>query len=143
VKRLYRASIWYPFRLPPEEKRYGSLLRSLAFADVVLIIFGVAGALSGVPAIEEAYVLGIPSLVFGSLVAAFAFAALIGLSFKINTVEAWAKIGLCFPMSLYPLLLLLLSTFTAGRLAVGALCVVVIPILFWRIGDLGREAGGR
>lgn len=142
--RLFRRSIWAaPEPADPEARRILSLLRALAVVDVILVVFGVAAGFAGVPAVQQAYLLHVASLVFGTLVAGFAFAALIGLTFGIVRLEAWAKIGLCFPMALYPILLIALSSFSAGRLAVGTLCVVVIPVLFWRIGDLGRQAGSR
>lgn len=132
-------TIWSRDAIPPEDARIEKLLtRVLPTVDVILIAFGVFVILYGAPIFAAALFESV-ALVFGVIVTITATLALIGLIFLRSRLELVSKIVLMAVLSLYPFLLL--TTLTPARAAVGALCLIAVPVLLWRIGDIGWEKG--
>ena len=134
-------TIWAEGAIPEEDQRVAGLIRyTLPVIDIILIIFGVVSVVGGFPVIAQ---IASPyaSVLFGVLISASACAAFISLAFRIHRLEVVTKIILVSVIAVYPAFLLLGATFNIGRLAVGVLCASVIPVLLWRLRDLGRQKG--
>lgn len=140
MRQLRARTIWAPEAIPPEDARVAALLRrALPTFDVILALFGMAAFFYGAP-LFSSVLLGSVSVLFGIAVAITATTALIGLVFRKTRLELVSKIALMSVSIIYPVFLTI-GTFDAVRAAVAVLCFLPIPILLWRVGDMGREKG--
>lgn len=136
-----RKTVWHSGAIPPEDERIAPLLKVwLPIFDAILFAFGVLAILFGSPIFELLFI-GPVSVVFGSCMALSSLSAFIGLAFRFQRWEVASKIVLMMVFALFPFFLLLGTVFSLGRLAVGVLCLLPIPVLMWRIGDVGRQKG--
>lgn len=132
-------TVWDPDSTKCEDKRFRPVLTTwLPIIDVLIIAFGVCAVLFGLPVFAET--LGAVSVVFGAAVILSASSALFGLVFLKSKVEVVSKIVLMAVFIIYPFFLTI-GSLTPGRIAAGVLCLMPLPILFLRLGDLGREKG--
>ena len=145
-------TIWSPDAIPAEDARVAVLLqRVLPTVDLIMALFGTFVVIYGAPIFtvilggtyppaEDRWLLKAVSVLFGLIIAVSALVALWGLGTMRLLVELAAKLVLLTVFTIYPFFL----TFGAldpARAAIGVLCIFPIPVLLWRIGDLGRERG--
>lgn len=137
--RLRRALVWPPGAIPDGAKGHQLNTRFwLAVFDIGLVVWGISGARTHIPALDEAYAPGLVD-VFSYLLTVLGAVAFFGVIFpQLERVEMAAKLGLIGILSVYPSVLLW-SALIDGRedrlfAGIGLALVVIIP--FQRIGDL-------
>lgn len=148
VRRLWRASIWFPGAIPPDEAKYATPLKRVALPafDVLVITLGLLGLSSGG---FRALQLALPAPMPAGTYAAIAIAGavcLAGVSFpKLWVLEILGKSVL---VSL--LILLGAALVIAGLTVQGHAGLVAAPMVAWglippflRLWILGREIAGR
>ena len=108
--RVYRASVWHPSAIPPEEWTYRHLKRVwLPFYDVCIVAAAYAGIRYGVPAVEKFYPESLIHPV-AYAVGVAGVACFVGVAFpRLWAVEAAAKTGFIGILTAYVLALMFLT----------------------------------
>lgn len=142
MRRLWRATIWYPGAIPITE---GELARDvkrwvLPAVDLILIFGSMLAISHGMPTFAIIYN-AVVSHFAAVAILIFSIGCLIGVAIpKLWLLELIAKCGLAFVLITYASLLLgrvLIGDSTGGFVGAVALALSVVPI--WRIVWLGRE----
>lgn len=138
VHRLYRASVWGPDGVSPEDFRFRGLFRwVLPLLDLAFIWFGVAGWYAGISTVEAATSHTWQEY-WSAGIAVAATVALIGVSFpRLWFVEVLGKAPLVGLVMVYLVLFLTRSTTNSLLWATAGLYFTFALLPTWRLGDLG------
>lgn len=144
IRRLTAASIWGPGAIGRRDDRVRGLLRvALPTADVALVLFGLGGFLSGIPALRDVFD-PLYAEVWSAALGIAALGCLIGLAFPaaLWKVERTGKAILSAMLTVYGGALMYAGAVTEdlGRSAVGFIPVALVPVLVWRILDVTKDA---
>ncbi len=148
LRRLHDASIWGPGAVGPQDVRLERLLRrSLPEFYMACAIFGVLGALGGIPALRQTFGEDYAT-VLGFAIAGAALACGLGEAFpqRLWRVEFIAVALLSGLILLYAVAVVVAGVIgnDAGRAAVGAAIYAMNVLPRWRIVDVraDRERNG-
>lgn len=144
TKRLVAASIWGPGAIGKNDDRVRGLLRvALPTLDIALVLFGVGGFLSGIPALRDVFD-PLYAEVWSAALGAAALGCLVGLAFPAHLwrVERTGKAVLAAMLTVYggALVWAGIATDDLGRSAVGFIPIALVPVLVWRILDVTKDA---
>ena len=144
IKRLRAASIWGRDAIGDRDDRVRGLLRvALPAVDVALVLFGLGGFLSGIPALRDVFD-PVYAEVWSAALGASALGCLVGLAFPAHLwkVERTGKAILAAMLTVYGGALMWAGFLTddLGRSAVGFIPVALVPVLVWRILDVTKDA---
>lgn len=144
IKRLAAASIWGRDGIGQRDVRVRGLLRvALPAVDIALVLFGVGGFLSGIPALRDVFD-PLYAETWSAALGAAAFGCLVGLAFpaQLWKVERTGKAVLSAMLTVYSGALVWAGIITddVGRSAVGFIPVALVPVLVWRILDVTKDA---
>ncbi|MGU3409103.1 hypothetical protein ACLBWP_03265 [Microbacterium sp. M1A1_1b] len=144
LKKLRAASIWGAGAIGRSDERVSGLLRvALPTVDIALVMFGLGGFLSGIPALRDVFD-PLYAEVWSAALGAAALGCLIGLAFPAHLwkVERSGKAVLASMLTVYGGALIWAGIITddLGRSAVGFIPVALVPVLAWRILDVTKDA---
>lgn len=144
VTRLRDASVWGPNGIGADDERIRGLLR-VAFPtlDVCLALFGIGGAIFGIPALRDVFGPVYPP-VWSATIAVVSTGCLIGVGFpeRFWRVEQSGKAMLAALLSVYSGALVYAGFVSGdlGRATVAFIPVAFVPILVWRVLDVAKDA---
>jgi hypothetical protein len=144
LRRVIRASVWGPSGIGPDDERVRGLLRiALPLLDIALILFGLGGFASGVPALRDVFD-PIYAQAWSGALGLVAFGCLAGVAFPARwwKVERMGKTVLAWMLLVYggALIYAGIATDDLGRSAVGFVPAALVPVLVWRIFDVTKDA---
>lgn len=141
MRALWRASVWGPSGVRPEDWRFRGIFRFvLPLTDVFFLWFGGVGWNNGIVSVTEAA--GATWQTWWSAgIALSALTAFVGVSFpRLWLVELCGKIPLVGLVSAYVALYLGRGFSDPNVTALAGLICILILLPVWRIGDLGFTA---
>jgi O-antigen ligase len=141
LSSLYRASIWHPDSIPPDEWKYRSLKRVwLPAYDLVAIGAGMWAAMFGSPILHRLFPTEVIDLM-GWLLAVSAFVCLAGVAFpRLWKVEILGKVVLVALLAAYAATVALFRTNPDP--SAGFVCFIIVlalPLPMFRLTLLGEE----
>ncbi|RKE60473.1 hypothetical protein [Microbacterium sp. AG238] len=140
ILRLYRASIWHPDAIPPDEWKYRNLKRVwLPIYDLIAIFAGIQAVLFGSTILDRLFH---PELVdlLGITMATIATVCLAGVAFpSLWRVEIIGKVLLVGLVAGYITSILLFSQRPEPNLFVVGMLTFGLPLAFFRLNLLGEE----
>lgn len=144
VRGILSESVWASGGISSDDERVRGLLRVvLPVLDGCLIVFGLGSSVSGVPALRDVFDPPYPQA-WGVAIAVAAFLCVVGLAWprRLWKLERGAKSLLAFLLVLYSGALVYAGVITAdvGRASVGALPLITVSVLVWRIWDVTKDA---
>lgn len=141
MRRLYRASIWHPDAIPPEEWKFRSLKRIwLPVYDLVAIGAGIWAALLGSPVLHALFDEPVID-VLGYLLTAVATVCLFGVAFpRLWRWEIVGKVTLVGLLAAYAASVVLFRTNPDPSSGFVAFVIVLsLPLPIFRLTLLGEE----
>lgn len=144
LSRLKATSVWGPGGIGSDDERIRGLLR-VAFPtlDVCLFLFGAGGALFGIPALRDVFGPVYPPL-YSATLAVVAIGCLVGVGFPAHfwRVEQAGKAMLSMLLTVYGGALVYAGIVSGdyGRSIVAFVPWAFVPILVWRVLDVGEDA---
>lgn len=141
MRRLWRASIWHPDAIPPDEWKYRSLKRFfLPVYDLLAVGAGIWAALFGSPVLHELFD-GQVIDVMGVLLATVATVCLLGVAFpRMWKWEIAGKVVLVALLGAYAAAVVLFRTNPdPGSGFVAFVIVLSLPLPVFRLALLGEE----
>lgn len=142
LRRLWRASIWHPDAIPPEEGQASRELKRfvLPIFDVLVIVMGFNAVRYGMPSFDLIYSEAVATVAAWVLLAA-GVCALVGIAFpRLWVAETIGKIAMVAVLGGYAgALWALLMAGEWGRAFVAAGLTAIIVLPMWNLARLGRE----
>ncbi|WP_323986189.1 hypothetical protein [Microbacterium plantarum] len=140
MRRLWRASIWHPDAIPPDEFKYRNLKRVwLPLYDAIAIFAGIQAIMFGSTILNRLFN---PLMVdlFGGVLTGVAVVCLAGVAFpRLWAVEIVGKILLVGLVAGYVTTILLFSENPGPNLFVVGMLTFGLPLAFFRLNLLGEE----
>ena len=140
MRRLWRASIWHPDALPPDEWKYRNLKRVwLPLYDVIAIFAGIQAVMYGSTILNRLFA---PVMVdtLGLVMTLVATVCLAGVAFpRLWVVEIIGKVMLVGLVAGYVTTILLFSENPGPNLFVVGMLTFGLPLAFFRLNLLGEE----
>ncbi len=140
IRRLWRASIWHPDAIPPDEWKFRNLKRVwLPLYDAIAIFAGVQAVLFGSTILNRLFP---PSLVdlLGVVLTVVATVCLAGVAFpRLWVVEIIGKVLLVGLVAGYVTTILMFSENPGPNLFVVGMLTFGLPLAFFRLNLLGEE----
>lgn len=141
LRRLWRASIWHPDAIPPDEWKYRSLKRFwLPVYDLIAIFAGIWAALFGSPVLQELFD-GPVIDTMGILLTVVATVCLLGVVFPcLWRWELFGKAVLIALLAAYAAAVVLFRTNPAPSSGFVAFIIILsLPLPLFRLTQLGEE----
>jgi hypothetical protein len=140
MRALWRASIWHPDAIPPDEWKFRNLKRVwLPLYDAIAIFAGVQAVLFGSTILNRLFP---PSLVdlLGVVLTVVATVCLAGVAFpRLWVVEIIGKVLLVGLVAGYVTTILMFSENPGPNLFVVGMLTFGLPLAFFRLNLLGEE----
>ncbi len=141
MRRVWRASIWHPDAIPPDEWKYRSLKRVwLPVYDLIAIGAGIWAALFGSPVLHELFEEPVIDTM-GTLLAIVATTCLLGVAFpRLWRWEICGKALLVALLAAYAAAVVLFRANPAASAGfVAFIIVLALPLPIFRLTLLGEE----
>lgn len=144
LDRIRDASVWGPNGIGADDERVRGLLR-VAFPalDMCLALFGLGGALFGIPALRDVFGAIYP-LAWSATIAIVSVGCLIGVGWPARfwRVEQYGKALLGMLLTVYAGALIYagFASGDLGRATVAFIPIAFVPILVWRVLDVAKDA---
>lgn len=140
MRRLWRASIWHPDAIDPDEHKYRNLKRVwLPLYDMIAIFAGVQAVIHGSTILNRLFA---PALVdvLGIVLTVVATVCLAGVAFpSLWVVEIIGKVMLVGLVAGYVTTILMFSENPGPNLFVVGMLTFGLPLAFFRLNLLGEE----
>lgn len=141
MRSLWRASIWHPDAIPPDEWKYRNLKRVwLPAYDLLIIIGGIIGATASIPALDLVFPAHVVD-VLGIVLTLVAIVCLVGVCFpRLWALEIIGKAILIGILASYAIAIVLLAGLGEGHREFIAFVVLsTLPLPLYRMSLLGEE----
>lgn len=140
MKRVYKASVWHPESIPPEEWKYRQLKRVwLPIYDVIAFFVGVTAIIQGSPLLNRLYDHAFVDLM-GLIFTACAVVCFMGVAFpRFWAVEIAGKIVLMSLIAGYATTILLFSQTPSPNHFIVLTLFFALPLPMFRLSLLGEE----
>jgi len=140
LRRLWRASIWHPATIPPDEWKYRNLKRVwLPLYDLIAVFAGVQAVAFGSELLNRIFGPAAVDLL-GCLFTATAVVCLLGVSFpSLWRVEIVGKVMLVGMVAGYVTAILFFSRPPGPSLFVVGMLAFGLPLAMFRLNLLGEE----
>ena len=140
MRRLWRASIWHPAAIAPDEFKYRTLKRVwLPLYDLIAVYAGIQVILYGSRLLNEMFSDGWVDA-FGAIFTMVAVVCLVSVSFpRLWGVEIIGKVLLVSLIAAYITMIVFFSTAPQPQFFVAAMLAFGLPLALFRLNLLGEE----
>ncbi|WP_146244937.1 hypothetical protein [Curtobacterium sp. MCBD17_028] len=136
--------MWGPDAIGPDDVRVRGLLQAaFPWFDICLVLFGLGGFDSGIPALRDVFS-DVYARAWCATIAVVALGCLLGVAFpeRFWRIELYGKAFLAMMLTVYAFALLWAGAVSGdgGRAAVGFMPIAFIGPLIWRVNDVVKDA---
>lgn len=145
IRRVRDASVWGPNGIGADDARIRGLLR-VAFPtlDICLGLFGVGGAVFGIPALRDVFDGTVYPTLWSVTITVVSAGCLLGVGFpeRFWRVEQYGKSMLSWLLTVYVGALVYAGFVSGdlGRATVAFIPALIVPFLVWRVLDVAKDA---